>query len=106
MHTLSVNHVNDYDRQVRIRAYYTKFITNLYIDDKQVLSSYKHNGVRLDKVMIKIDPNIVIENVLTMMFNEHLSSNQKRLDIREYLYSNFDGFINIAKTDITNKRNI
>ena len=103
MHTLSVNHVNDYERQRRIRSYYTKFITNMYVDDKEMLAGYKHKGARLDGVMSIISPNTVIENVLSIMFNENMSTNQKRLDIREYLYSTFNGFNNKAKINLKTK---
>lgn len=91
MHTLSVNHTGDSARQVHIRNYYTIMITNVYMDDKQSLAKYKYENKRLDGVLNRIDPNIIINNILVLMFSKR-NAYQKRLDIREYLYGQFDLF--------------
>ena len=101
MYTLSVNHVHDSSRQVQITKYYYRAIENMYMDDKQILSDYKYKNKRLDGIMDSIDPNEVTKTVLSIMFS-NIETTQKRLDIREYLYSTFNKFYNKAQEYIGN----
>ncbi len=92
MFTIANNHIDNIDRRKVITKTFQVSIYNMYTDDYDKLSTFKFKDKRLNEPLDKIDPQIVIDELLRILFNEHELHEQRRQDAMQYLDNKFNQF--------------
>jgi tRNA isopentenyl-2-thiomethyl-A-37 hydroxylase MiaE len=92
MYTIVNNHIDDTIRRKVIKTTYTTSIMNMYADDYIKLANFKYNGTRLNEPLDKINPRDLIDTLLTILFNEEATHEERRNDIMVYLDNTFDSY--------------
>jgi len=96
MVTIAENHIDELNRQIRIREQYTPKINALYRSDKAKLNQLYYNNRPLGEAMVKINPTDVVDGILEIMFDSSLGHRQRISDLVTYLTGNRETFIQIG----------
>ena len=101
MVTISNNHIEDSSRQLQIYRNYTVALQNMYDYDFSYYHKFKCNKLRLSGVMDAINPMLIRDEILKIMFDSHLSHLQKRIDIERFLVNTATKFTELGKKYIS-----